>query len=316
MKRFFSLLVLTSLLASCDDGDLIVTDFNFEDQELEHCGDLESHVLFNINNEQVHEAIAFRFDLKITEPDFLSEEEGQISIPLNNSNQIIYRVFDGEVDQDYFCSDIPPVEPGVSKEFRSTTGGEVILTTTLANTTDHDSDGVTSQQESMETERDTDQDGIPDYLDIDDDADNVLTRVEIEVEATTSVNGFPDSDGDGTADYLDADDDNDQVITRYEDWNGNQNPADDQNDEGIPHYLNPEIVDDFPIDTFRTNEITKSYRYLLTVENLTLVNQGGDGEQIRLQDYVLGFYDSPALREVIEPGLDGEEPEENPEGDQ
>lgn len=316
MRKFLSLFFAASLLFSCDDGEIIVTDFNFEDPKLQWCGDNQSHVLFKINNTGVNEAIAFRFELSTPTLQFFATEEGTTTIPINATNQIIYRVFDGEVRSNYFCNEIPPVAPRVTEEYRSTTGGEVVITTTLTTATDHDGDGVLSNNEGMAQERDTDGDGIPDYLDIDDDGDNILTRVEIEVEAENTVNDYPDSDNDGTPDYLDADDDNDGVPTRNEDWNQNLNPADDRNNEGIPHYLNPEITDSFSVTASRENTISRSFRYLLTIENLTLVNQGGDGEQIRLQNYELGFINSPSQNVVIDPtGGDGGEGDNNGDGD-
>ena len=311
MKKLACLLFSAVLASSCDDGDLIVTDFNFENQELEWCGDTNAQVLFNINNDLVNEAIAFRFDLDTPEPEFFSTEEGQIRIPLNERNRIVYRVFDAEVDEDYFCNEIPPISPGVVEEYESTNGGAVIITTTLRTATDHDSDGVLSVNEGMDVELDTDGDGIFNYLDIDDDADNILTRVEIEVEAEATANSYPDSDADGIPNYIDADDDNDGTITRYEDWNLNNNPADDQNDLNIPYYLDPEIIDAFKVETFRENVISRSFRYLVTVENLTLINQGAEGGQIRLQDYVLGYYDSPTLQITLEPVTEEEGGEEN-----
>lgn len=310
MKYWYSLLVAVVALVSCDDGDLIVTDFNFENKNLQWCGDNTTQVLFNINNDQVHEAIAFRFQLDTPEPRFFATEEGQTAIPLNSDNQVIYRIFGSEVDNSYFCNEVPPVSPSVREEFRSTSGGEMIITTSLKNATDHDGDNVPSAEEGMSSEQDTDGDGIPDYLDIDDDGDNVLTRVEIEVEASDQVGSYPDSDGDGIADYLDADDDNDQVPTRNEDWNLNNNPADDQNEENLPHYLNPEISDFFEVSTVRENTISRSFRYTVSAENLTLLKQGGDGEQIRLQNYEMGYFDSPVEQVTLEPVTE-ETPEEN-----
>lgn len=307
MKNLYCLVFVAFLLISCDDGDLIVTDFNFDNKKLQWCEDSDSQVLFNLNNDQVHEAIAFRFKLNNEIPQFLYTEEGEATIPLSSENQIVYRVFDGEVKSSYFCNAIPPVSPKVVEEYRTTSGGEVLITTTLQNTTDHDGDGVLSSQEGIATEKDTDGDGIPDYLDIDDDGDNILTRVEIEVTATNSVNNFPDSDNDGTPDFLDADDDNDGTPTRNEDWNLNNNPADDRNDEGLAHYLNPSITDSFEVTGNRQNIISRSFRYLITVENLTLSKQGGDGEQIRLENYELGYYDSPSEQITIEPAGSTEE---------
>lgn len=313
MKRVLSLIFAALLLSACDDGEIIVTDFNFDNPQLQRCGEGDSHVLFKINNTGVNEAIAFRFNLQTPAPGFFATEEGRITIPINATNQLLYRVFDGEVNNSYFCNEIPPVSPRVTEEYRSTTGGQVVITSTLTTATDHDGDGVPSVDEGMAELRDTDGDGIPDYLDIDDDGDNILTRIELAVEAENSVNGRSDSDGDGIPDYLDADDDNDGVPTRNEDWNQNLNPTDDRNDGGVPHYLNPEIIDSFPVTGSRENVISRSFRYLVTIENLTLVNQGGDGEQIRLQNYELGFINSPSQNVVVNPtGGDGEE-EENSE---
>ena len=301
MKNAFRFLFLLTFLNSCDDGDLIVTDFDFENQQLQWCGTLASQVVFNINNEVVNEAIAFKFDLETADLQFFSTEEGLVEIPLTATNQVIYRIFDAEVTAGYFCNQIPPVAPDVTEEFRSTTGGEVIISTTLRSAEDHDADGVASAAEGMAEELDTDADGIPDYLDIDDDADNVLTKDENKVQAENLVGGLPDSDNDGIPNFLDPDDDDDEVITRYEDWNRNNSPLDDQNEQGLAHYLNPEISDSFIVDTFRENVISRSYRYTFTAENLTLVKQNGDGEQIRLQNYILGYYDSPTKRVVLTP---------------
>lgn len=322
MRKVLSFIFAATLLFSCDDGEIIVTDFNFENPQLQRCGDDEAHVLFKINNTGVNEAIAFRFNMQTPETGFFATEEGQLTIPINATNQIVYRVFDGPVDNSYFCNEIPPVSPRVTEEYRSTTGGEVIITSTLNTATDHDGDGVLSVDEGMSENRDTDGDGIPDYLDIDDDGDNVLTRIELAVEAEQSANGYPDSDGDGIPDYLDADDDNDGVPTRNEDWNENLNPADDRDtDTRIPHYLNPDISDFIEITGTRENTISRSFRYLVTVRNLTLVNQRGEGEQIRLQDYELGYLNSPSQNITIDPS-DGEdedgdedEDEDETEGD-
>lgn len=315
MRKVLSLIFAATILFSCDDGEIIVTDFNFEDPKLQRCGDDDTHVLFKINNTGVNEAIAFRFNRATPETGFFAMEEGQITIPINETNQLIYRVFDGEVSSSYFCNEIPPVSPRVTEEYRSTTGGEVVITTSLATATDHDGDGVLSADEGMNEERDTDSDGIPDYLDIDDDGDNILTRVEIKVEAENSANGYPDSDGDGTPDFLDADDDNDGVPTRNEDWDMNLNPEDNRNDDGLPHYLNPEITDPFEVTGSRENAISRSFRYLVTARNLTLVNQGGDGEQIRLQDYELGFLNSPSQSVIIDPSGGDEDEEDEDEED-
>lgn len=87
---------------------------------------------------------------------------------------------------------------------------------------------------------DTDNDGIPDYRDGDDDGDGIPTLTEGPVR---------DSDGDDTPDYLDNDDDNDGLLTADEDANtdGDGNPATtpapDADNDGIPAYLDPNDAD-------------------------------------------------------------------------
>tara|TARA_B100000674_G_scaffold362185_1_gene304938 strand:+ start:391 stop:1290 length:900 start_codon:yes stop_codon:yes gene_type:complete len=75
------------------------------------------------------------------------------------------------------------------------------------NRTDHDNDTVLTVFEDINGDRnfdndDTDSDGFPDYLDPDDDGDEILTKDEYDQNG----DGVPDdSDGDGIPDYLDND---------------------------------------------------------------------------------------------------------------
>lgn len=72
---------------------------------------------------------------------------------------------------------------------------------------DHDNDGIPSRMEDLNengilVDDDTDGDGIPNFLDNDDDGDGVLTRDEIIIHEDGTLE-FPDSNGNGTPDYLD-----------------------------------------------------------------------------------------------------------------
>jgi len=89
-----------------------------------------------------------------------------------------------------------------------------ILFTTPA---DHDNDGIISVFENLDGDTiflndDTDGDGIPNYIDFDDDGDGTLTEDEILLEGEDELQFddmgnpiFPDSDGDTIPDHLDAD---------------------------------------------------------------------------------------------------------------
>ena len=88
---------------------------------------------------------------------------------------------------------------------------------------------------------DHDKDGIPDYLDLEDDGstsgdgdrDGLLDQIECN-------SGIPciDTDHDGKADYMDADDDNDGVPTSSNNALSEEGVA-DQDGDGIPNYLDP-----------------------------------------------------------------------------
>lgn len=308
MKKVLPLLFTAVLMTSCDDGDLIVTEFGFENQQLQHCGTGNSQVLYNVNNDEINEAIAFIFEM--TQEEFLNLESAK-KIDLGTNARIVYRTFDSEVD-DYFCSQIPPASPVVLTEYLSTSGGTVTITPQLRNTDDHDGDGVPSSIEMGDSASDfpdTDGDGIPDYLDIDDDNDNVRTADEIDRSAQNSLDRYFDTDGDGIPDYLDPDDDGDGTPTRLEDSN-DDGPVNDRNDEGTSDYLNPDIVDSYEVEFVLPNTISESYRLEVSVDNLTLQNQGGDGEEITMLNYVLGYFDT-AARSITLPEEGDNEEEEN-----
>ncbi len=85
---------------------------------------------------------------------------------------------------------------------------------------------------------DTDVDGIPNFIDNDDDGDLILTNVEYVFADRNNQPALLDTDNDGTPNYLDNDDDGDGVLTINEDYDGDNNPLnDDYNSNGIPDYL-------------------------------------------------------------------------------
>ncbi|WP_196895985.1 T9SS type A sorting domain-containing protein [Aureivirga marina] len=110
---------------------------------------------------------------------------------------------------------------------------------------DNDDDGLSAEEEDLNgngilSDDDTDNDGIPNFLDSDDDNDYILTNQELvfpEGITTTEVT-ILDTDNDGIPNHIDTDDDNDGIPTMHEDVNGNGNYEDDDEDEdGIPNYL-------------------------------------------------------------------------------
>lgn len=305
MYRYPGVLFLLAFFTSCNDGDIIVTTFDFENQELSVCGEGTNKVLYNINNENIFETISFTLSssqLSNLENVLATNTTEPIILQLTGSNEIIYRTYDGSVPNDYFCGVIPPSSPKVIEEFKSL-GGTVEITTIEREETDHDKDGILSVDEGMSTGLDTDQDGIPDFLDIDDDGDNVKTSVEIaNAGDDPTAGGYRDTDEDGIPNYLDPDDDGDGVPTKFEVSQANQDPASNFNEGGIPKYLDQFSPDSFEeVDFVIENKIPVRFRSSIDIQNLKLKNQGGDGEEISFTTYNLGFFNSASVEVILEP---------------
>jgi len=114
--------------------------------------------------------------------------------------------------------------------------------------TDYDTDSVATDLEDANEDSnlandDTDSDGLPNYLDNDDDGDLILTNVEYVFTNKNATTVLLDTDTDGIPNYLDTDDDGDGVLTFKEDYDSSGNPADDDtNANGIPDYLDVTVA--------------------------------------------------------------------------
>ena len=258
MKKLFSILVLLTGLQGCNDGDIIVTSFDFADEELELCGETGSYVFFKINNGAL-ESIS----LQLTTTETLFLESDTKSFALNTTaNFVNYRKYEADLDSNYFCSSIPPTSPLVALDYLGTSGTAVLVTITTLD----DQDNL---DEIEDFTIDTDGDGLPNFYDTDDDGDNVPTAAEIGPDPLNPI----DSDNDSIPDYLDDDDDNDLILTRNEDLNSDLNPANDISDSNVgADYLNPDISIETVVDAYRSHTYNLSSDIQLQIENLVLIN--------------------------------------------
>ncbi len=266
-------------LASCNDGDIIVTNFDFDDASLQSCETITQTVFFKINPD-INESIS----LIITTSNILFEGTGNEEFTLSESSNIInYRLFNDEVTSDYFCNPIPPTTPITSQEFIGTSGTvQLISVTTL-----DDNDGietVDSDDDMEEGTGDLDGDGIPNFYDADDDGDNVLTAVEIGLDPENPR----DSDNDGIPDYLDIDDDGDMVLTRNEDLNEDLDPLNDTTGTDGPNYLNDEVAIITIVNEYREHIYNLSSDGTININNLVLVNES---ETINFDTFNFGSND-------------------------
>lgn len=285
MKKSISILLLILIVFSCDDGDILTVEFDFEDT-FKTCGEL---VFYKTKTDP-----AESFSIQITSPQtslddilsysFVNSDEvyttidnPELSFTINgNTNRFNYRRYN-TISDDYFCNDIPPAEIEIIEDNESTSG-TIIITTSLI---EDDNDGIPAEFEDENTDgdndpstnpTDTDGDGIPDYLDDDDDGDNVRTVTELpNYDSVAGTSNAQDTDGDGIPDYLDTDDDNDGVLTLNEDSNANQNPTDDITDNTVgPDYLNEMVANEVLATAYRTHTISQEFRVFITLENINL----------------------------------------------
>ena len=277
MRKLFFISIFLSLFSSCNDGDIIVTDFNFEASNLNNCGGPGAYVFYNINNSLFAESIS----LFLETSDILFLESGIVEYVLNGITYAVnYRKYDNDITDDYFCSNIPPTTPSVTIEFLGASGIAVLTTIVTKN----DEDGI---EEDSTSNLDTDNDGLLNYFDNDDDGDNVPTLNELGSEFLTGNNEFPlDTDNDGIYDYLDIDDDGDTILTRYEDANADLDPTNDFTDTNSdPDYLIATIAQSTIIDQYRIHSFQLTSDIELLINNLVLVN---GSEEIIKETMVLG----------------------------
>ena len=273
MRKVIFVLTLISLFfqSSCDDGDIITVEFDFDDTfALETCNDL----VFYKTKSDPSESLSFVVK-DVDFEDLFALQAGEILEITSNSNTFNYRTYSNEtLPSGLFCSPIPPSEVKIKEDYESS-NNEAIFTTTLV---EDDNDGIPAELEDRNGDGnldndDTDGDGIWDYLDDDDDGDNVPTKDEKpNYTQADGLSNAQDTDGDGVADYLDTDDDGDGVLTRDEEsLDQNQNPKDDVSDPDVgPDYLNKFVSETLAAVAYREHTITQTYTITLLIKNVNL----------------------------------------------
>lgn len=121
MKKI--LLLLTVLLAlSCDDGNLDIASFEFE-ETINYCG--ESEITLYRYSTNGHKEVLI---VTLTDDEIREDEEAvaPIQVTENGKYTVTDRVFESEVTSSYFCTIIPPVEPKVLKNWVGV-GGTILV---------------------------------------------------------------------------------------------------------------------------------------------------------------------------------------------
>lgn len=281
-KLFFVFLVLVFVpLNSCDDGDIIDFELDFENTFQVCSGETstgQSTLVFYKTKNDPSESISVQVNGLNLEDIFEVDENGEYenTTSISSSAPLNYRTYSNTTLPDnLFCNVVPNSDVNIKNDDESISG-TVTINTVLV---EDDNDGIPAELEDRNgngdlNDDDTDGDGLPDYLDADDDGDNVLTKDENpDPNEDGNLTDALDTDADGIPNYLDDDDDNDGIITRNEENDSEDlNPANDITSDGIADYLNIDVANiGGPIATaYREHTITETYTVTLTVANFDL----------------------------------------------
>ncbi|MDF0715834.1 hypothetical protein PY092_06725 [Muricauda sp. 334s03] len=128
-KIILSVFVLGTIF-SCSDGDLQIETIDFDSVSLQYCSNPvrnAKNLMFKINESEalILELQNGALNNGVVGDTIITES----TVP--NQSQITYRVFSDAVDDDYFCDDIPVVDPTVIQEVVAE-DGLVIIETMLA----------------------------------------------------------------------------------------------------------------------------------------------------------------------------------------
>lgn len=288
MNRFAIGLFLTVFFLSCDDGDIIAVNLEF-DQQLELCGDENStnYVIYDIKTDP-DESLTLLFPSNNTNDAIFNPtnnpQEGNLNIN-GSSVRFNYRQYDGD-PSGLICEEIPASDVSITQDYEATSGTVAYSSSYV----DDDNDGIPSELEDLNlngdlTDDDSDGDGIPNYIDKDDDGDNVDTIDENpDPDGDGDLSDAQNTDGTDLPDYLDTDDDNDGILTIEEDENNNGNLFDDFSPGGIsPRFLDVLAADQYMVTTQNENSYTRTVTVQFIVMNI-------DIELLSADSFDLGTY--------------------------
>ncbi|WP_298759909.1 hypothetical protein [uncultured Psychroserpens sp.] len=300
MRQLLYICLIGLLALSCDDGDVFEINLEF-DQTLELCLDAnEGDYLLYDTKVDPNESLSLLFPIASNGDIFNPPSDNyEKIIPINGTSTMFnYRTYSGDPN-DLICQIIPNPGTTITNDYAAGSGAEAKFVTSFD---DDDNDGILSEFEGRGAQAadgtypdaiDTDGDGIPDYIDQDDDNDNILT---INENADPDGDGNPSdavntdldfTNGDMIPNYLDNDDDGDGVPTINEDENSNSSLTDDFDEIGTnpntARYLNPDAAESFTAGDMLENEYTRTIVVTVDIMNANI-------SIASIDDQILGTY--------------------------
>lgn len=125
-KKIGVCLSLIFFFIACDDGDVKISALNLNPAMAFSCDPLGTFPWFNIDQNEV---LILNLNSSVLLPQVTGDMPRAVTL---NNGEVIYRFFTDNVNQNFFCSDVPPLDPRPVEEFIS--NGGVAQIATRANT--------------------------------------------------------------------------------------------------------------------------------------------------------------------------------------
>lgn len=126
LKRIGGSIFLLLFLIACDDGDVKISALNLNPATAFSCDPAGAFPLFNIDQNEV---LILNLSNSLLVPQVTGNTPRTATL---NNGEVIYRFFTDNVNQNFFCSDVIPLDPRPVEEFIS--NGGVAQISTRANT--------------------------------------------------------------------------------------------------------------------------------------------------------------------------------------
>jgi len=130
MKRFIGFVALVLLLNACDDGELTVETIDFTSVPAVKCN--LNDIIYKLNGSEI-----LALEVPASQNAFINEptvEGSPREIPLNGTNRVVYRSYNGAVSIGNICATLPATTPSVIEEWTANSGIIQIVTTAIYNT--------------------------------------------------------------------------------------------------------------------------------------------------------------------------------------
>jgi hypothetical protein len=125
MKRILSILTLLFIINACDDGDLTIDTIDFSEVTAAKC-DVKD-IIYKVKDAEM-------LILAIPATTFPTDQtlvDTPITLPINATNQVIYRQYSSTVSSDNICPTVPSASPSLIEEWKAIAGTIQITSTAI-----------------------------------------------------------------------------------------------------------------------------------------------------------------------------------------